>query len=344
MRVAVFSTKPYDRQFLDAANAAGQHELIYFEARLSCETAALARDSDAVCAFVNDVLDSCVLQELADIGVRLVVLRCAGFNNVDLTAARKLGIIVGRVPAYSPHAVAEHTFALLLTLIRKTHRAYNRVREGNFSLDGLLGFDLAGKTIGVVGVGAIGSVVARIAQGFGCTVLGSDPWPRSDLTGLVEYVPLHDLLGQSEIVTLHCPLDSSTRHLIDATALRRMKKGAILINTSRGAVIDTHAVIDALKRVQLGGLAVDVYEEEEGLFFEDRSSQAILDDQFVRLLTFPNVIITGHQGFFTTEALSSIAKTTISNIDVFEREGAPLHPVATPASATETRAATTVHQ
>ena len=339
MRVPVFSTKPYDRQFLDAANRDGRHELVYFDARLSCETAALARDAGAVCAFVNDELNRRVLQELASLGVRLVALRCAGFNNVDLAAARELGIAVGRVPAYSPHAVAEHTFALLLTLVRKTHRAYNRVREGNFSLEGLLGFDLAGKTIGIVGVGAIGSVVAQIANGFGCKVLGADPNPRSDLSALVEYVPLDSLLERSDIVTLHCPLDSSTRHLIDAGALRRMRKSSILINTSRGAVVDTHAVITALKKKQLAGLAIDVYEEEEELFFEDRSSQPILDDQFVRLLTFPNVIITGHQGFFTAEALSNIAGTTIANIDGFERDGVPLHPVSAPALAAGAQAA-----
>ena len=327
MHVAVFSTKAYDRQFLDAANAAGRHELTHFEVRLSCETVGLASSFDAVCAFVNDELDRGVLEELVRLGVRLIVLRCAGFNNVDLVAARELGVAVGRVPAYSPHAVAEHTFALLLTLVRKTHRAYNRVREGNFSLDGLLGFDLAGKTIGIVGVGEIGSVVARIAQGFGCKVLGSDPNPRADMASLVEYVALDQLLEQSDIVTLHCPLDGRTRHLIDAPALRRMKHGAILINTSRGAVVDTHAVIDALKRDRLGGLAIDVYEEEADLFFEDRSSQPILDDQFVRLLTFPNVIVTGHQGFFTAEALAKIAETTIENIDRFAQSGVALHPV-----------------
>lgn len=339
MRVAVFSTKPYDRQFVDAANASGRHELSYFEARLSCETAALAHGAEAVCAFVNDELDRCVLQELGRLGVRLIVLRCAGFNNVDLVAARELGIAVGRVPAYSPHAVAEHTFALLLTLVRKTHRAYNRVREGNFSLEGLLGFDLSGKTIGIVGVGAIGSVVAQIAHGFGCNVLGADPYPRAGIEAFIEYVSLNDLFERSDIVTLHCPLDSSTRHLVDAAALDRMKKGAVLINTSRGAVVDTHAVIGALKRSQLGGLAIDVYEEEEELFFEDRSSQPILDDQFARLLTFPNVIITGHQGFFTAEALSNIAATTIANLDKFEREGVPLHQVPAPESVAGVQAA-----
>jgi D-lactate dehydrogenase len=327
MRIAVFSTKPYDRQFLDIANADGRHEVTYFDARLTCETAPLARDFGAICAFVNDELDRGVIEELAAVGVRLIALRSAGFNNVDLAAAQELGIAVGRVPAYSPDAVAEHAFALLLTLVRKTHRAYNRVREGNFSLDGLLGFDLAGKTIGIVGVGAIGSVVARIAQGMGMRVLGTDPFPKDKLRDLVRYCPLSELLELSDVVSLHCPLDAGTRHLIDRTALQRMKAGSILVNTSRGAVVDTHAVIEALKSGELGGLAIDVYEEEEALFFEDRSDELITDDMFARLLTFPNVLVTGHQGFFTVEALTKIASTTFANIDEFERTGVPLHSV-----------------
>jgi D-lactate dehydrogenase len=328
MKIAVFSTKPYDRQFLNAANATGRHDLVYFDARLTYETVALARGFEAVCLFVNDELDRSIIEQLAKSGVRLVVLRCAGFNKVEVQAAREFGVKVGRVPAYSPHAVAEHTFALLLTIVRKTHRAYNRVREGNFSLDGLLGFDLAGKTVGIIGVGAIGSVVFRIASGFGCRVLGYDPSPRQDLKGLgLAYRPLEDVLAHSDIVTLHCPLDQTTRHLIGGAALERIKPGAILINTSRGGVIDTHAVIAALKRNRLGGLAIDVYEEEEDLFFEDMSSEPILDDQFVRLLTFPNVLVTGDQGFFTREALTNIAETTLANIDEYLRTGSPLHPV-----------------
>jgi D-lactate dehydrogenase len=328
MKIAVFSAKPYDRDFLDAANARSRHELTYFEARLTCETAALARGFGAVCCFVNDELDRGVLEEISAAGVRLAVLRCAGFNNVDLEAARDLGMSIGRVPAYSPNAVAEHMFALLLTLIRKTHRAYNRVREGNFSLDGLLGFDLSGKTVGIVGLGAIGSVVAKIAMGFGCRVIAFDPYPREECENAgVRYCPLEDLLARSDIITLHCPLDAGTRHLIDAEALARMKSGAILVNTSRGAVVDTRAVIEALKSDRLGGLAIDVYEEEEELFFEDRSRQPILDDLFARLLTFPNVIVTGHQGFFTREALTNIAETTLANVDRFDRTGEPLHPL-----------------
>ena len=333
MRVAAFSAKPYDRKFLDTANAAGTHEIVYLEARLTAETVGLANGFDAICAFANDDLSEPVLDKLASMGTRLIVLRAAGFNNVDLMAAQRHQIPVARVPQYSPHAVAEHSFALLLTLIRKTHRAYNRIREGNFSLEGLLGFDLHGKTIGIVGVGAIGSVVAEIAQGFGCHILGCDPVRRTDLSAHVKYVPLNELLQHSDIVTLHCPLNSSTTHLIDSFALSQMKRCAILVNTSRGGVVDTRAVIAALKRGEIGGVAIDVYEEEENLFFEDHSMEAIEDDQFVRLLAFPNVIVTGHQGYFTKEALRNIASTTIANLDAFVKTGIPLHEVALPANA-----------
>jgi len=328
VKVAVFSTKPYDRQFLDAANG-GRHELHYLDCRLTVATTALAKGTSAVCLFANDQANATTIMAFAHMGIRLIALRAAGFNNVDLNAAAEHGIAVARVPTYSPHAVAEHTFALILSLVRKIPRAYNRVREGNFSLEGLLGFDLVRKTIGIIGAGNIGSVVAQIATGFGCKVLAFDPVRRPECECMgVEYVGLGELLDRADIVTLHCPLNADTRHLIDAAALARMKAGALLINTSRGAVVDTHAVIDALKQQSLGGLAIDVYEEEEGLFFEDRSDQAIMDDQFARLLTFPNVLITGHQGFFTVEALTNIAATTIANIDSFERTGRPLHPVA----------------
>jgi len=328
MKVAVFSAKAHDRQFLDAANG-GRHELNYLDCRLTVGTTSLAKGSSAVCLFANDRADATTMMAFAHMGIRLVALRCAGFNNVDVAAAASHGIAVASVPAYSPSAVAEHAFALLLALNRKIHRAYNRVREGNFSLEGLMGFDLAGKTIGIVGVGKIGSVVARIATGFGCNLVASDPVRRPDCERLeVRYVPLDDLLRLSDVVTLHCPLNDSSRHLIDAAALALMKRGATLINTSRGAVVDTHAVIDALKAGQLAGLGIDVYEEEETLFFEDRSDRPILDDQFARLLTFPNVLITGHQGFFTAEALTNIAETTIANVDAFETAGRPLFPVA----------------
>lgn len=329
MDVTVFSTKPYDRRFLDAANASSGHQLSYLEARLSIETTSLAVGTEAVCVFVNDEVKAEVLASLASIGVRLVALRAAGFNNIDLEAAKQLGITVARVPAYSPHAVAEHTLALILTLNRKTHRAYNRVREGNFALEGLLGFDLRGKTAGVVGTGKIGEVVCRILTGFGCTVLAHDPQPNAACQAMgVRYVPMDELLPSSDIVTLHCPLTPDTHHLIDARALERMKQGVMLINTSRGAVIDTKAVLRGLKDGTIGYLGLDVYEEEADLFFEDLSSRVISDDVFARLLTFPNVLITGHQAFFTEEALANIAETTIANITSFERTGRAEHEVS----------------
>jgi D-lactate dehydrogenase len=327
MRIAVFSTKSYDRRFLEAANA-GRHRLDFHEARLSVETLPLLGDADAVCLFVNDDASSTVVDGLARAGVRLVALRSAGYNNVDLAAAARHGIAVGRVPAYSPHAVAEHTVALILTLNRKTHRAYNRVREGNFALDGLMGFDLAGKTVGVVGTGRIGAVFAGIMLGFGCRVLAHDPNPDRRLTEAgVAYVGFDDLLAASDIVTLQCPLTPATHHLIDDDAIRRMKPGTMLINTSRGAVVDTRAVIRGLKSGRIGSLGLDVYEEEADLFFEDLSERIIPDDVFARLLTFPNVLVTGHQAFFTQEAIAAIAEVTIANVSAFEDAGAPRHPV-----------------
>ncbi len=330
MDVAVFSAKPYDRRCLDAANASEGHRLRYLEPRLTPVTAVLADSAGAVCAFVNDELDAAVLRDLAGRGVRLVALRCAGFNNVDLAAARALGVAVARVPAYSPHAVAEHTLALILALNRKTHRAFNRVREGNFALDGLLGFDLHGRTVGIVGTGQIGALVVRILHGFGCRLLAHDPRPDPGCEALgARYVDLPELFGAADIITLHCPLTPSTRHLIDAEALRRTKPGMMLINTGRGALIDTRAAIEALKSGRLGHLGLDVYEEEADLFFEYLSQQAIRDDVFARLLTFPNVLVTGHQGFFTREALKNIAETTLANISAFEREGRAPHEVST---------------
>lgn len=329
MRVSIFSAKPYDHRFMDAANAGSDHRLSYLEARLSIETSDLATGADAVCAFVNDELNGEVLSSLASKGVRLVALRSAGFNNVDLEAAARVGITVARVPAYSPHAVAEHTLALILALNRKMHRAYNRVREGNFALEGLLGFDLAGKTGGVVGTGKIGEVVCRILSGFGCTVLAHDPQPNPVCESMgVHYVPMGELLSSSDVVTLHCPLTPATHHLIDAVALKLMKRGVMLINTSRGAVIDTRAVLWGLKEGVIGNLGLDVYEEEADLFFEDLSNRFISDDVFARLLTFPNVLITGHQAFFTQEALTSIAETTIANITSYECTGRALHEVS----------------
>lgn len=328
MKVGVFSTKMYDRRFLDSANCE-RHHLKYLELRLTPDTAALAGDAQAVCAFVNDQLDRPTITALAEQGVRLIALRCAGFNNVDLAVAKDLGVAVARVPSYSPHAVAEHTAALILSLNRKIHRAYARVREGNFSLDGLLGFDLHGRTVGIVGTGQIGMVLAGIMRGFGCRVLAFDPVhdPALERMGAA-YVEMPDLLARSDIVTLHCPLTPQTRHLIDSAAITRMKKGVMLINTSRGAVIDTQAVIKGLKSDRIGYLGLDVYEEEGDLFFEDLSDQMIKDDVFARLLTFPNVLITGHQAFFTEEALSTIAATTIGNISAFEKDGRPIHQVS----------------
>lgn len=331
MRVTVFSTKSYDRRFLDSANdaAGGRHDLRYIEARLTEESAPLANGAVAVCAFVNDVLARPVLKALAAGGTRLVALRSAGYNHVDLTAAHELGLSIARVPAYSPDAVAEHTIALILSLNRKIHRAYARVREGNFALEGLLGFDLCGRTAGIVGAGKIGLAVARILKGFGCRVLVYDPAPSSDLAVIeVEAVPLDTLLAQSDIVTLHCPLTPDTHHLIDRAALARMKHGVMLINTGRGALVDAAALIAGLKSGAIGYLGLDVYEEEGDLFFEDLSDQVLQDDIFARLLTFPNVLITGHQAFFTAEALAEIARTTIENLSSFEDKGVPANPVA----------------
>jgi len=329
MRIAVFSAKPYDRAFLDAANQEGAHQIRYLEARLSAETAVLAEGHDAVCAFVNDELGRANLEALAGRGVRLVALRCAGFNNVDLAAAEALGVRVARVPAYSPHAVAEHAVALMLTLNRQIHRAYNRVREGNFRLDGLLGFDLHGKRVGVIGTGKIGEIVCRILSGFGCDVVAQDvaPNPACEALG-VRYVPFDELFSTSHIVTLHCPLSPRTHHLIDARAIAAMRRGVTIVNTSRGAVVDTRAVLKGLKSGQVGDLGLDVYEEEADLFFEDLSDRAIADDMFARLLTFPNVLITGHQGFFTREAMTAIAETTMANVTAFERTGRAMHEVS----------------
>jgi len=320
MRVAAFSVKPYDRASLTAASAGLPIEWAWFEPRLDRDTARLANGATAVNCFVNDQLDAATLDILANQGVKLITLRCAGFNQVDLAAAARLALPVVRVPEYSPHAVAEHAIGLVLTLDRRLHKAYNRVREGNFSLEGLLGFDLFGRTVGVVGTGRIGRCVAEILLGFGCRVLAFDPTPEPELTRRgVSYAPLDELLAASDIVTLHCPLNPTTRHMIDAAALARMKRGAMLINTSRGGLIDTPAVIKALKTGQLGHLGLDVYEEEADLFFDDHSNSIIHDDVFTRLLTFPNVVITAHQAFFTQNALDAIAAQTVRNLVHFDR-------------------------
>jgi D-lactate dehydrogenase len=322
MKVTCFSAKRYDRQSFAAAGAVDWR---FVEARLDLDTVAAAEGCGAVCVFVNDRVDAAVLQRLDALDIKLVLLRCAGFNNVDLAAAARLGLAVARVPEYSPHAVAEHALALLLTLVRKTHRAHARVREGNFELDGLLGFDLHGKTVGVIGTGRIGACVVRIFQGLGCEVLAHDPQPDAGLA--VAYVGLEDLLARSRVVLLQCPLNAATRHLMNAERLGLMPQGAIVVNTSRGAVVDTRAAIAALKSGQLGGLAIDVYEEEAALFFEDHSDEVIADDVFARLMTFPNVLITAHQAFFTEEALAAIAQITLANAAAFAASGRPLHPV-----------------
>jgi len=324
--VAFFDTKPYDREYILAADGAGEIRWEFRDFRLSAETVATAAGASAVCVFVNDRLDRDCISRLADSGIRHVALRCAGFNNVDLAAAREAGLLVTRVPAYSPYAVAEHTVALVLTLNRRIHRAYNRVRELNFSLAGLVGFDLHGKICGIVGTGKIGRITAEIFRGFGMTVVAHDPFPSTDWAAAhgVTYQPLPDVLAASDIVSLHLPLSPETHHLIDATTVGLMKPGAMLVNTSRGKLIDTTAVIDALKSGRLGGLAIDVYEEEEGVFFEDLSGTVLQDDELARLLTFPNVLITAHQAFLTREAVSEIARVTVTNLLRISRGDAPL--------------------
>ncbi len=323
MKVAVFSTKSYDREFLQLANREAGHELVFFEPRLNRETARLAEGFPAVCAFVHDALDAGTLLMLTRHGTRLVALRCAGFNQVDLKAATELGVTVTRVPAYSPHAIAEHTVALILALTRRIYRAYNRVREGNFALDGLLGNELCGRTVGVIGTGKIGAIVAQILRGFGCTILAHDPTVNPAVEALGHYVSTDRLFAESDIITLHCPLLPGTRHLVNEESLARMKRGVMLINTSRGALIDTEAVIRALKSGKIGLLGLDVYEEEGDLFFEDLSTQVIQDDVFARVLTFPNVVVTAHQAFFTRQAMEAIAHDTLANVTAFERGQPP---------------------
>lgn len=315
MRICLFSSKTYDRDsFLAAARPEGW-QLQFHEARLTAASAALASGCEVVCAFINDELSAPVLQRLAAAGTRLIALRSAGYNHVDLKAAERLGLRVVRVPAYSPHAVAEHAVALILALNRRIHRAFNRTREGDFSLHGLTGFDLHGKTVGVIGAGKIGLSFARIMAGFGCRVLIDDPLPVTGLDAIgARQAPLDEVISQSDILSLHCPLTASSHHLIDAARLAQMKRGAMLINTGRGALVDTPALIGALKSGQLGYLGLDVYEEESELFFEDRSDLPLQDDVLARLLTFPNVIVTAHQAFLTQEALAAIARTTLDNI------------------------------
>ncbi len=324
MKIAVFSTKPYDREFLEVADREAGHELVFFEPRLTEQTCLLAERFPAVCAFVNDQLDAGVLLRLSAQGTKLVALRCAGFNNVDLKAAEQLAIAVTRVPAYSPRAVAEHTLALILSLCRHLHKAYNRVREGNFALEGLLGMELSGRTAGVIGTGKIGAMVCQLLSGFGCRVLAHDVRTNPEVEALGgQYVELNALFAESDLITLHCPLVPATLHVVNDESLARMKPGVMLINTSRGKLINTRAAIRALKSGKIGALGLDVYEEEADLFFEDLSARVIQDDVFARMLTFPNVIITGHQAFFTRRAMHAIAEETLANVTAFERGEQP---------------------
>jgi D-lactate dehydrogenase len=316
MEVCMFSTRSYDRASFDEAFAASNHRIRFVEARLTTETATLAKGCQAVCAFVNDDLGAEVLRQLSDVGVGNVALRSAGFNHVDLPAAHSLGLTVVRVPAYSPNAVAEHTIALILAVNRHIPRAHERVRDRNFSLEGLVGFDLKDKTVGVIGTGKIGALVARLLWHFRCHVLAADPVVDADLVDLgIEYTPLDELWPRCDIISLNAPLVEATHHLVNASTIARCKRGVMLVNTGRGPLIDTVAVVDALKSGQIGSLALDVYEEERALFFEDRSGDILDDDVFARLLTFPNVLITAHQAFLTTEALAAIAQVTCANLD-----------------------------
>lgn len=318
MKLAIFSAKSYDRQYLTVANDAGpNHELIFHSANLSPETAPLAQDADAVCAFVNDTLSAKVLKTLHDQGVKAILMRCAGYNNVDLAKAEELGIFVANVPSYSPEAVAEFGVALIQTLNRKTHRAYMRTREGNFNIEGLLGRTLHGQTVGVFGTGRIGIALARIMKGFGCKLLAHDVYENDDFKALGEYVDLDRLLRESDIISLHCPLLESTKHIMNDEAFAKMKPDSMLINTSRGGLVDTQAAIRALKAKQIGALGLDVYEGEGSLFYNDHSGEIVEDDDLMRLMTFHNVLVCGHQAFFTKEALREISEVTLRNLGDF---------------------------
>jgi D-lactate dehydrogenase len=332
MRVAMFSAKSYERTLLDELNAGHRHELVYFDTRLGPGTASLAAGFPVVSVVVNDVVDRDVLKELAAGGTKLVATRSTGFNHIDLGAAREVGVKVVRVVDYSPNSVAEFTVGLLLALNRKIPRAYNRTREGNFELDGLMGFDLVGRTVAVIGTGKIGIIVARIMAGFGCELLGLDVHhsPQFEQLG-GRYAEANEIVAAADIISLHCPLTPQTHHIVDARMLARVKRGALLINTSRGGLVDTQAVIEALKSGQLGGIAIDVYEQEASLFFKDLSSTVIPDDVIQRLVSFPNVIVTGHQAFFTREALGTILDTTLRSLSDFAA-GRPLaNEIAAPA-------------
>ncbi|MDJ0577504.1 MAG: 2-hydroxyacid dehydrogenase [Xenococcaceae cyanobacterium MO_234.B1] len=327
MKVAVFSTEPYDRKFLDAANNSAKvgHEFIYFETRLEPKTASLADGCQAVCAFVNDDLGRETLKILADLGTQFIALRCTGFNNVDTSAAAELGIKVARVTVYSPYSVAEFALGMIQMLNRKLYKAYNRTRDDNFSLNGLMGFDLHGRTVGIIGTGKIGTILAQIVHGFGCHLLGYNPSPnpKFEAIGDARYVELPELLANSDIISLHCPLTEDNYHLINEQTIAQMKPGVMLINTSRGPLIDTKAVIKGIKSGQIGNIGIDVYEQEGDIFFKDLSDTIIQDDTFQLLQSFPNVLITSHQAYFTEDAMNDITTTTVANISDFE-QGNPL--------------------
>ncbi|MEM1320850.1 MAG: 2-hydroxyacid dehydrogenase [Bacteroidota bacterium] len=320
MNVAMFSTKPYDQEYFEAYNEAYGFAITYFETPLNSHTVNLTSGFEAVCVFVNDRIDAETIEAMGRNGVQLIALRCAGFNNVDLQAAERQQIKVVRVPAYSPEAVAEHSIALILTLNRKTHKAYNRIREGNFSLHKLIGFNLHQKTVGVIGTGKIGAAFCRILKGFGCRIIAYDKFESNELLGMgVQYRPLNTVFEQSDILSLHCPLTEDTKYIVNESSIGRMKKGVMIINTSRGALIKTEDVIEGLISQKIGYLGIDVYEQEENLFFKDLSESIIQDEFILRLNSFPNVLITSHQAFFTREAMAEITTTTLENINAFHR-------------------------
>lgn len=320
MKIAVFSTKPYDKEYFDRYSGNHNFEFTFFETALNYNTATLTSGFDVACVFVNDKVDDRTIEILAQNGIKLIALRCAGFNNVDLQAAKKKNIKVVRVPAYSPEAVAEHAVALILTLNRKTHKAYNRVREGNFSLNKLIGFNLHEKTVGVIGTGKIGATFCSIIKGFGCRIIAFDMYESEELKKLgVEYMSLTEIFKLSDIISLHCPLTPETKHMINDDSLSLMKNGVMIINTSRGALIDTADIIRGFSTRKIGYLGIDVYEQEENLFFKDLSESIIEDDMILRLISFPNVLITSHQAYFTKEAMKEITLTTLNNIKEFEK-------------------------
>ncbi len=321
MNIAVFSTKPYDKDYFEKYADSHKHEMTFFETALDINTTNLTEGFDGICVFVNDEINAAVIEQISKNGIKLIALRCAGHNNVDVEAAQKHEITVVRVPAYSPEAVAEHAVALIQTLNRKTHKAYNRIREGNFSLNNLMGFNLHKKTVGVIGTGTIGATFSKIMLGFGCKVIAFDIAESNELIKLgVSYREIEDVFKAADIISLHCPLNPDTKHIINADSLEKMKTGVMIINTSRGALIDTSEVITFLTNKKVGYLGIDVYEQEENLFFKDLSESIIQDDLILRLNSFPNVLITAHQAYFTKEAMAQITTTTIENMNAFEGE------------------------